>query len=203
MIGAPGQRVQIILLDTRFFRTDLQYQPWSPQPAPLGTAQPDDSEQATMLGADQWRWLDQQLAAPADLRIIVSSIQVLTDAHRFESWSLFPRERQRLLGLIKHHDIQNAVLLSGDRHQGGLYREKPQQGLYELTSSSLNLSFANPAKPWIEPDPSRIGNLYAGENFGTVEIDWAKGDVSLMLRDAATGEAVMRQDIPALIRRAR
>jgi alkaline phosphatase D len=94
--GPEGKRVQVILLDTRFFRSDLKRAPWSKDRPPLGGYLPDDSRDKTILGEDQWAWLEQELAKPADLRIVVSSTQVITDAHQFEGWTNFPTERSRL-----------------------------------------------------------------------------------------------------------
>ena len=51
---------------------------------------------ASMLGKAQWQWLKQELAQPADVRLIVSSVQVLARDHGFEKWHNFPLERTRL-----------------------------------------------------------------------------------------------------------
>lgn len=91
IVGPSGRRVQVILLDTRFFRSPWKRAPYADLPSPLGKYLPDDRLDATMLGAEQWRWLEGELARPAELRLIVSSIQVLSEAHRFESWSRFRR----------------------------------------------------------------------------------------------------------------
>ncbi len=121
-VGPAGKRVQFILLDTRFFRSDLVRMPYrDPAPA-LGWYIPNTDPKATILGDAQWRWLEAELAKPADLRFIVSSIQLLTTAHGYESWANFPRERERFLGLLAAKRVTNAVLLSGDRHAGALYK---------------------------------------------------------------------------------
>ena len=41
-----------------------------------------------MLGAAQWAWLRAQLLQPAELRLIVSSVQVLAEGHGWEGWDL-------------------------------------------------------------------------------------------------------------------
>lgn len=202
MIGPEGQRVQIILLDTRFFRSDLKALPYQEKAPPLGWYLPDPDPETTILGEEQWRWLEDALDAPADLRLIVSSIQIVTDAHGFEKWGNFPHERERLYRLLDEKGVDNAVLLSGDRHQGGFYRSPQRAGLYELTSSSLNFSFASPDREWDEPDASRLGPLYADENFGTVEIDWASGDVLLSLF-RSDGSLLKSERVQRLARRGR
>jgi len=51
--------------------------------------------------------------------------------------------------------------------------------LHEITSSGLNKVYAA-AK---EPGPNRLGDLLAMANFGTVDIDWPTGKLTLALRD--------------------
>ncbi|NNE50374.1 MAG: alkaline phosphatase family protein, partial [Altererythrobacter sp.] len=91
--GEDGKITQIITLDTRFFRSDLATMPYQNERPPLGPYQPSSDPSKTMLGDAQWEWLEQELAKPADLRIVVSSIQVITDAHDYEAWENLPLER--------------------------------------------------------------------------------------------------------------
>ncbi len=181
LLGPDGERVQIVMLDTRFFRSDLKSLPYQEKAPPLGWNIPNTDPSATLLGEAQWRWLEQALSKPADVRLIVSSIQVVTDAHGYEKWGNIPADRQRLYALLEAKGIGNAVLLSGDRHQGAIYRSPAMPNLYELTASSLNYSFADPKRPWLEPDPTRLGEIYGAENYGLIDIDWASRRVRLSL----------------------
>jgi alkaline phosphatase D len=148
--GPPGRRTQMILLDGRYFLTEQSY-----------------------LGEAQWRWLEETLQEPADLRILASAIPVLCDAERLDGWRQKPAERERLLALIGR--TNGVILVSGDSHVGAHYRksEGVAYPLLELTASSLNF-------PWQEdlhippgpPDPARIGEVFFEANFGAVEIDW-------------------------------
>jgi alkaline phosphatase D len=194
MIAGPaGKRVQFILLDTRFFRSDLVRLPYrDPAPA-LGWYIPTTDSKATVLGDEQWRWLDQELAKPADVRFIVSSIQMETSAHGFESWANFPKERARFYALLNARNVQNAVLLSGDRHAGALYKAQIaglKKPLWEFTSTSLNFAFGKGDEGGKEPDPARIGGLWGVPNFGQIDIDWGAKTVTLTLKkdDGATIE---------------
>ncbi|QLC26714.1 alkaline phosphatase family protein [Parasphingopyxis algicola] len=183
-IGPDGQLIQIIMLDTRFFRDPLTSLPYSYDRRPLGYYGTVDDPGATLLGAAQWAWLAEELAEPADLRLIVSSIQVLTDAHNWEKWGNMPHERQRLYEALALRNGGGMVILSGDRHSGGLYHGEPEalgESVWELTSSSLNFSFASGDTGEREPDPLRRSGFFSDENFGMVEIDWASGEVALTL----------------------
>jgi alkaline phosphatase D len=180
VIGPPGKRVQVILLDVRWFRSPLRI---TDQRGAAGKQRylPDSDPAKTMLGAAQWAWLAEELRKPAELRLIVSSTQVLAEGHGWERWGNFPLERQKLFDTIHDSGAKGVVFVSGDRHIGALYREQPA-GLYplhEMTSSGLNMVYWN-AK---EPGPNRLGELYAGANFGAVDIDWRERNLTLALRD--------------------
>ncbi len=178
--GPEGRRVQVILLDTRTFRSSLR--PTDEPDAPGKEAYlPDPSPNKTLLGAAQWRWLEEVLEEPADLRIVASSIQVAADGHGYARWGNLPRERERLYDLLTQADSTPTAILSGDRHFAAIYRVPLGNGrtLWEVTSSSLN-------RPWRdreEAGPNQLGPLYTGENFGTVEIDWQARRAVLAVND--------------------
>jgi alkaline phosphatase D len=187
LLGPQGMRVQVILLDTRSFRSPLEP---TDQPGAPGRERylPDPDPAKTMLGAAQWAWLRDQLQQPAELRLVVSSIQVLAEGHGFERWGNLPHERERLLELIEETRANGVIFLSGDRHVGALYRLPGlPYALYEITSSGLNMAYAAAR----EAGPLRLGQVYGAENFGTIDIDWWAGEVTLSVR-AVNGEPVRR-----------
>lgn len=179
--GPPGRRVQIIQLDTRWFRSPLK--PTDRRGA-AGRQRylPDPDPAKTLLGAAQWRWLEEELRRPAELRFIVSSIQVLAEGHGWERWGNLPSEVDRLKALIGRTAANGVVLLSGDRHRAGVYRRADgwPYPMHEMTASSLNAGVVSRQR---EDDPGRLGGpLYAGENFGYIEIDWDARVVHLDVR---------------------
>jgi alkaline phosphatase D len=174
-----------------------------------------------VLGADQWRWLESVLRQPADVRVIVSSIQVLPDDHRFEKWGNFPAERRRLLALIRATGATGVVLLSGDRHTGELSRLDPAREsdgaaldpgypLYELTSSALTKSApTNFASQLAATSPRavtfkheinrhRVGSTLAYHHFGLITIDWeaAGGPALTLALHLDHGAEVLRERVP-------
>ena len=183
MLPMDGRSVHLIALDTRSFRSPLVRGPAGGKK--YGAA----PKTATMLGADQWAWFERVIQKPADLRILMSSIQVVSTAHGWERWGTMPHERQRLLDAL--HDAGPVVIASGDRHIGGLYRQE-QAGsvLFEITSSALNQTIppfvAGVARP--EADPARINDATVRANFGWMAIDWEAGRIDASLRDTETGE---------------
>ncbi|MEL6878613.1 MAG: alkaline phosphatase D family protein [Pseudomonadota bacterium] len=196
MFGQDGQVTQIIMLDTRFFRSDLATMPYQMERPPLGVYAPSDDPSKTMLGEAQWQWLEQELAKPADLRVIVSSIQVLTDAHNYESWENLPLERAKLYAMLAGREESGMVMLSGDRHAGGIYTDAPAEAgeqLWELTSSSMNYSFSSTERNTArEPDPKRLTDFISEENFGLVEIDWEAKTFTMSMRGSEGETRVTR-----------
>lgn len=178
--GPVGARVQIIVLDTRFFRSPLKT---SEGPGGRGRSYvSDDNPSSTILGEAQWQWLGEQLAKPAELRFIMSSIQVLPRDHRFEKWGNFPRERARLAQLLKDRNAKGVVLVSGDRHVAGLYKDADfgPVPVFELTASALNRSLRATSD---ETDSLLVGTLFAPNNFGLITIDWDRRSLNLAIHD--------------------
>ncbi len=186
--GPEGQRTQIIVLDTRFFRSALTpTDAWGEKGKERYI--PSTDPEQDMLGNDQWTWLENRLQDPADLRLIVSSIQVLpTDGHGYEAWATMPLEQQRLYRLVRETEANGVVFVSGDRHTAFLYKDDAAlpYPAYEITASSMNVSFATTTT---EMDRAQIGEGYPPENYGAIGIDWTAGTVSLEIKSNA-GETV-------------
>ncbi|MFT7621315.1 MAG: alkaline phosphatase D [Myxococcota bacterium] len=184
--GIEGQRVQVIVLDTRSFRSELR--PTDEKMAPGKERYlPDPDPQKTMLGEAQWAWLAKQLKEPADLRLVVSSLQVLADDHGFECWRNLPTERDRLFNLLRDTRANGVVLLTGDRHSGAIYRRENvlPYPLVEVTASALNIRSELPKVP---PAAHMLGPLYRSENTGLATIDWQTRTLLLQLRNAKNNE---------------
>lgn len=180
--GEPGRRVQILLLDTRYHRSPLERYPEEGN-GKSGAYKPVVDEDATLLGEEQWAWLEAALAEPAEVRLLVSSIQVLASEHRWEKWSNIPGERRRLLRLIEDSGAEGLLVLSGDRHHAELSRvvRGVPYPLYDFTSSGMTQSQARlPERP--EPNRYRVGSVVWGHHFGMVEVDWERADPVIHLR---------------------
>lgn len=194
VFGPPGRRVQIILLDTRSFRGPLTPRPPLDVAAnrALGRYLPSAEAGQSMLGAAQWTWLENQLRQPADIRVVVSSIQVLADTHGWERWGNLPAERERLFALIERTKARGVVLLSGDRHRAAIYRKTDGRAptIPEITSSALNLPFESADAP----DSARLGDMYWRENFGMLTIDWQRRRLGATL-NGVDGQVVAKLDL--------
>ena len=74
---------------TRFFRSALKPTDDFGKPGKERYL-PDDDPEKTMLGDAQWAWLWEELQKPADLRLLVSSVQVVSEGHGWEAWKMLP-----------------------------------------------------------------------------------------------------------------
>ncbi|MBL8816076.1 MAG: alkaline phosphatase family protein [Planctomyces sp.] len=192
--GPPGKRVQVILLDTRFFRSPLKkgFDTREAGDGFRGVYGPNLDADVTVLGPTQWKWLEEQLLVPAEIRIIGSSFQVLSDQHGWEMWGNFPKERSRLFQLLKATQASGVIFLSGDRHLAELAclpADHPHgigYPVFEVTSSSLNQPSGNFTKSGVrfanEVNPYRIGLTYFDVNFGNLLIDWSQPDPAIRIQ---------------------
>ena len=169
VFGPEGKRLQIILLDTRYFRSPLREEKIGGRKAYV----PDPDPAKTQLGDAQWKWLEQQLAEPADVRIIGSSIQVLPEEHRFEKWANLPGEREKLLAKLAGAKGR-PLLLSGDRHFAEISRQKVNGvELVEMTTSGFTHGGGGRAPGGVaEPNHHRLGDAFFSQNWGHISIDW-------------------------------
>lgn len=165
-LGPSGQRVQLILLDTRFFRGPL-----------------DSPDTSTYLGEAQWAWLEEQLQAPAELRLLVSSVPLLSEFDDAENWHRIPSEKARLLSLLE--DAGNVVVMSGDSHYAAHYVDESRlsSDLHEFTASSLNFPYPpTQAEKVLQADTLRRELPYLGANFGLLEINWQTNEATIVIK---------------------
>ena len=175
--GPPGKRVQVILLDTRFFRSALE----KGERRVGGPYVPSTAPDKTMLGEAQWRWLESQLRKPANVRIVVSSIQLVADDAGQECWANFPRERTRFFDLIATTQAHGVIIVSGDRHWSELSQESEiaPYPIFDLTSSSLNQT--HPRGTPTENKHRFLPSTFHKANYGRIAIDWTDDVPALKL----------------------
>ena len=168
MIEKNGLKVHLIFLDNRSFKSEWKLTDEFNKEGKERYVKDFDPDK-TLLGKKQWQWLKDKLNEDSDIKIILSSLQILSLGHGWESWDKLPLERERLFNLIDESNVSNLFILSGDRHRGGFYRFKTDDNndIYEFTSSSLNLPIPFNTE---EKGPLRIGSTYRKANFGVVRI---------------------------------
>ena len=177
IIGNKPQTTQFILLDTRTFRSPL-----TPDTSgqPLRRYQPTTDRQTTLLGEEQWRWLENELQRPANVRFLVSSIQVIPEEHGFEKWANFPHEREKLWSLLKKYKINNLFIISGDRHLSEIseFKLPKKQRILEITASGLNKS----SQLAEEINRYRKGKMILQSNYTVIETDFKKRQIIVQVK---------------------
>lgn len=173
--GDDAHRVQIILLDLRYNHSAYKA---SGAGAALSGYDTMMSPDATILGATQWAWLEQELLKPAKIRIIMSSLQFNSLYNGGENWAVLPLEKQKMIDLLKSTRAEGAFFLSGDVHYAEFTKTQPagMYPIYDFTASGI--THHEPKIPTTN-DAIRVGNGWNYVNFGMLTIDWKSSPVSI------------------------
>ena len=178
-INVKDKTFKLILLDTRYFRSPLQkdessnkrYKPWQ-------------NGEGTLLGEIQWQWFENQLKdSNADYHIIMSSIQVWSDEHGWETWGNFPHEVEKLKELLNTFTPSKLIILSGDRHISEFSSQKLETydyPIFDFTSSGLTHAYT---KFTSEENSDRVGKVIAEESFGVLKYDFDNNHVIMEMRN--------------------
>lgn len=170
--------VKIILLDTRYFRTALTDDTLTSK-----RYIPNIINEGTMLGAAQWKWLENELKnSTATFNIIMSSIQFLSSEHGFESWGNMPHEVEKLENLLISTKAKNVIILSGDRHISEISKKDVlglSYPLIDFTSSGMTHSYTSFKS---EPNKYRIIDVISDKSFGILKIDLKLNTINFEIR---------------------
>ena len=185
------KNINIIVLDTRYFRTPL-----TEDPTGENRYVPNLSDKGTILGEEQWHWLEKELSnTNADFNLIVSSIQFLSYEHGFETWGNMPNEVEKLKSIIVNSKAQRVILLSGDRHISEISSTKIDSlkyPLYDFTSSGLTHTYEEFIS---EPNQYRVSKVIKEKNFGVLRFDFKTNTVNMEIRGLQNNllESVIQQ----------
>ena len=137
------------------------------------------------LGAEQMRWLEEELADCTSPFIILTSGTMWSDyvSAGKDSWGVWdPPGRERIFSLIEENRIGGVILFSGDRHGARVMRIRRPSGFtfWEFELGSLG---AHPGPPAIgrEPELQPFGAI--GETlFGECTFDTTVADPTATIR---------------------
>lgn len=173
----PAGKVKVLILDTRYFRSQLVK-----DDDPDRRYKPNTANDATILGETQWKWLQTELKnSDADFHLIMSSIQFLSREHGFETWGNFPNDVEKLENMIVDSKAKGVIILSGDRHISE-FSKKTLSGmtypLIDFTSSGLTHSYFSFSG---EPNRYRVGEVISGKSYGTITLDLRNREVDFRI----------------------
>ncbi|MEL0603510.1 alkaline phosphatase D family protein [Pseudoalteromonas undina] len=195
MYGEDEQTVHVIMPDLRWNRdalnhvSELEYYT-KRKLNNQGPYSPTEVKGASMLGETQWQWLEHELKKPAAVKLIASSLQLLPDFTGWESWANFPEDRNRLFALIKKHQVNGVIIISGDTHWGEIskYQQNLDYPLIEMTSSGLTEKWKD-----VSPNKHRVGDYTHNVNYGDLSIDWQQADPAISLKlKGIDGKVIMQ-----------
>jgi alkaline phosphatase D len=165
------KKVQIIMLDMRTFRDkllryngnrkgekgydyELDYSPYT-------------TSDSTMLGEEQWKWLEAKLNEPADLRIIGSSTQFGITHNGYEAWANFPHEQKRFTDLIKTTKAEGVLFISGDVHYAEVSKLEADgvYPIYDVTASGITSTW-----DFATPNDNRIDGPVMENHYGLLTL---------------------------------
>ncbi|MCB0363589.1 MAG: alkaline phosphatase D family protein, partial [Bdellovibrionales bacterium] len=167
LYGPPHRQIKLILLDTRYHKS-------TPADIP-----------ADILGEEQWKWLENELTnSPAQAHFLVSSFSILSPSiGGGEQWIDYKESWERLNRLIVDKKPKGLIVLTGDRHFGGMLSKKLDDGqtYYELMSSGLTHVAKSMVRTVLRAIYGRKNSLFE-KNFGSIQIHWDLLDQSLPLQ---------------------
>jgi alkaline phosphatase D len=170
--------VNIILLDTRYFRSKLKKDTISKK-----RYMPNSNKETTILGEMQWQWLEDELNnSNSDFNILISSIQFLSYEHGFESWGTMPLEVEKLKSIISKSKAKGIIILSGDRHIAEISQDSIANLNYPLidfTSSGMTHSYTEFKG---EENKFRVSKVISDKNFGILKFDLNQEIVDFEIR---------------------
>lgn len=184
MYDYDDSKLQIILLDGRTFRDSLlpyngemdhdrRFSFYGKGYAPHTTTEP------TLLGEEQWTWLEKELQKPADIRIIGSGTQFGIEWNGYEAWANFPHEQKRMLDLIESTKANGVLFITGDVHYSEISKlETDFYPIYDFTSSGLSSTWH-----FATPNNNRIEGPIMDNHFGLITINWNKEDTSIKMEN--------------------
>ena len=183
--GDSVHRVQIILLDTRTFRSKLEEN--------NNGYIASNNASKTMLGSAQWNWLSQVLLEPAQIRIICTSTQFATEHNYMEAWANFPLEQDHMAQVIRDAQANGVVFISGDVHYAELSKRmyNGNYPLYDLTSSGLTED-----NEGIAANTFRVFDAYNQPNFGEIEINWTGATTIIFKAHDLNGDVIREFSVP-------
>ena len=174
----PKGSIKVLVLDTRYFRTPLTKSKRNKK-----RFAPNKFGEGTILGETQWTWFINELNnSTADFNIIVSSIQILSAEHGFETWGNFPHEVEKLKNTIVKSNAKGVVLLSGDRHISEFSKTSVANlsfPLIDFTSSGLTHSYQNFSS---EKNKYRIQNVVSEISFGILKFNFDARKITMQMR---------------------
>lgn len=174
--------IQVILLDERTFRDPLiaksaDFKQDDRYSFYKQDYQPNKDSNLSILGKEQWKWLEMELKKSADIRIICSATQFGIEWNGYEAWANFPSEKKKMIDLIEQTKANGVLFISGDVHYSEISKTNTNfYPIYDFTSSGLSSTWK-----FATPNKYRIEGPVMENNFGLLTIDENNKNASIKM----------------------
>jgi alkaline phosphatase D len=137
-----------------------------------------------ILGETQLNWLLDALSySPTQFKFVALGGQVLNSVAKYENYSIFKKEREKLLTEIDKRKIKNVIFLNGDRHHSEVSKWTGPNGtvIYDITSSSLTSGTGSNRD---EVNEYRVPNsLIVQNNYALLNVVGNKDERKIILKN--------------------
>ena len=145
-----------------------------------------DATKPTLLGAKQWRWLQDELkASTAPFKILAAGMiwNGAVRPNKPDHWETYAHERQALLEFIGRERVSGVVLVGGDIHRTRVLRHDTTNTvgypLTELITSPIHDSIIEAANA---PHPNLVFDAGMPHSYLLIEVDARQSPAILTAR---------------------
>jgi alkaline phosphatase D len=151
-----GNLAELMMLDERLAGRD--------QPVDSLSDPAYASEERSLLGEEQFSWLEQRMTTTEARWKIIGNQVIFSDLYtgivydverNLDAWDGYPASKQQVAGAIRDNSVQNVIILSGDTHtswafetainpnQPGQYDLETARGAFAVEFGTLSISSGN------------------------------------------------------------
>jgi len=197
-----GDLAKLTVIDDRQYRSPIvQGKGDGDLPRPFGGGPQLEGtfdESRTMLGAEQEAWFEQSIVSSATWSLLVQQT-IMAEVDRapenpdkgfsMDAWDGYAAPRERLLGFVHEHEIENFVVVGGDIHTSAVadlhvsYREPdtPMVGTEFVAPSATSIELLLPE--FVEGSRSNDHiHLYETEHRGYLRVDLTHDELTAHYR---------------------
>ena len=135
---AYGNLVDLIMLDERLAGRTA--------PAESISSPELDSEERSMLGAEQLAWFEDKLVNSSATWKIIGNQVIFSDVDmavtrpnspkNLDAWDGYPAEKRKIINFLKANEVENVIFVSGDTHCSWAYEVPESIAAYKADSTA-------------------------------------------------------------------
>ena len=173
-----GNMAELMMLDERLAGRD--------QPVDSLSDPAYASEERSLLGEEQFNWLEERLTTSEAKWKIIGNQVIFSDLYtgivygverNLDAWDGYPASKQQVAGAIRDNGVQNVIILSGDTHtswafetainptQPGQYDPETAQGAFAVEFGTPSISSGNIDESIPTDSATRIAEMLKASQY--------------------------------------